>query len=257
MGVKQQENPNHSKNESSPADIGALRLTNDFLFKRVFGSRQTQDVLLAFVNAVLSDADMPTAVELRVTNPELPKDASWPRPADLLVAAVDSSGRSFDVEVQVAHRPPFAERSLAYWSRLYVGQVRPGNGLSKLRPVVCINIVEHTLFPRLPLAHSHFRVTEKDDRKKVLSDHLSIHFLELDKEIAAESSLGRWMRYIRGEGVMDDKEMESLLQDKAIRRAHEEYQKVIDDPEERRWAWARQVYQMDRTGQSNSTASRR
>ena len=45
---------------------------------------------------------------------------------------------------------------------------------------------------------------------------------------------------------MSKEEMESLLQDEAIRRAHEEYQKVIEDPEERRWAWARQVYQMDR-----------
>ncbi len=50
---------------------------------------------------------------------------------------------------------------------------------------------------------------------------------------------------------MSDEEMESLLQDDAIRRAHEEYNKVIEDPQERRWAWARQVYQMDRTGELN------
>ncbi len=62
VGVNQKENnrrPEHTT--APPPEIGPLRLTNDFLVKRVFGSSHTQDILLAFVNTVLSDAGEPVA----------------------------------------------------------------------------------------------------------------------------------------------------------------------------------------------------
>ncbi len=112
-----------------------LRLTNDFVFKRVFGREDTTDILRAFVNAVLLDSGEPAVVELTVKNPELSRQTNWLRTAILDVLAVDETGRRFEIEVQVESEPAFSNRSLYYWARAYADQLEKGTE-TELTPVL-------------------------------------------------------------------------------------------------------------------------
>ena len=228
-----------------------IRLTNDFVFKRVFGREETTDILLAFVNAVLADGGEPTVVELKIKNPEIPRETDSLRTAILDVLAVDQTGRQFNIEVQVQSLAAFGNKSLYYWARVYADQLKKGKDFSKLRPVMCINILDFTLFAGISRAHTSFRTHETLEPEYVLSDHFAIHFVELPKEAPTDSPLLPWMRYIEKEGTGEDEEMKYLLKDEPIRRAHEEYERCMDDDVERHWALAREMFQREQATRRN------
>jgi hypothetical protein len=48
---------------------------NDFLFKRIFGSDENYDVLLAFLNRTFAEAGKPQLTEIILLNPYTEKDA--------------------------------------------------------------------------------------------------------------------------------------------------------------------------------------
>ena len=78
----------------------ALRITNDFVFKYVFGRDEAAPVLLDFVNAVLSEAGARRAATIVYLNPVHNRDARWGKEAILDVRVEDEKGRQFDIEVQ-------------------------------------------------------------------------------------------------------------------------------------------------------------
>ena len=47
----------------------------DFVFKRIFGAQDNQDVLISFLNAVFEDAGQPLIASVEILNPFLEKDA--------------------------------------------------------------------------------------------------------------------------------------------------------------------------------------
>lgn len=46
-----------------------LNPRNDFLFKRIFGSEENRDVLLAFLNRTFTEAGKPPLTEITLLNP--------------------------------------------------------------------------------------------------------------------------------------------------------------------------------------------
>ncbi len=48
---------------------------NDFVFKRIFGSEENKDILLAFLNRTFSEAGEPPLTEIILMNPYTDKDS--------------------------------------------------------------------------------------------------------------------------------------------------------------------------------------
>uniref|UniRef100_UPI0038CD9FD4 PD-(D/E)XK nuclease family transposase n=1 Tax=Paenibacillus baimaensis TaxID=2982185 RepID=UPI0038CD9FD4 len=48
---------------------------NDFVFKRIFGSEDNKDVLLAFLNRTFAESGEPPLTEIVLLNPYTDKDA--------------------------------------------------------------------------------------------------------------------------------------------------------------------------------------
>jgi predicted transposase/invertase (TIGR01784 family) len=124
------------------SDAPLLDPKNDYVFKRLFAQRI--DLLTDLVNLVRGGTEPLQLTE--VLNPHiLPEDITG-KQIVLDVRALDTHGRSIDVEVQVRAQRDYSARALYYLARSLVDQIGESEAYSKLRSVIGVNILDFHLF---------------------------------------------------------------------------------------------------------------
>ncbi len=223
--------------------------TNDFVFKRIFGDEQHTDVLLAFVNAMFSDTKQNLLDSIEILNPTLEKTALKDKLVILDIRAKTQLGDHINIEIQVANQRNITKRALAYWSKLYFGQMSSGDSYHMLKRIISIVALDFNI-RQSPHYHAYFRLQEYFDAE-VMQD-LELHFLELKKLEQAkgkqkESDLYWWLRFIKG---LKSEELEAfkmrnattkkavelleyLSQNPEVRQLYEDRQKALRDERER------------------------
>jgi len=156
----------------------------DFAFKRIFGSEEHKDVLVAFLNNML-DLDEPH----RIVTVELLPPEQRPPIAELKLSIVDvkctdAHGVTYVVEMQVLQVEGFEKRVVYNVAKAYVNQIARGDGYPNLNDVVGITICDFVLWPdtegrQLPML-SRWRMTEQQTGAKELGQ-IQLVFLELPK----------------------------------------------------------------------------
>jgi len=156
----------------------------DFAFKRIFGSEDHKDVLVAFLNHML-DLDE----QHRISSVELIPPEQRPPVAELKLSIVDvkctdTRGVTYVVEMQVLQVEGFEKRVVYNVAKAYVNQVARGDGYPDLNDVVGITICDFELWPdtegrRLPM-RTRWRMTEQAIGAKELGQ-IQLVFLELPK----------------------------------------------------------------------------
>jgi len=214
-----------------------IKPTSDIFTHYLLGSVHNGDLLLSFINAVMADAGSPIVQDVTILNPFNPATYETDKPSILDVKATDDSGTIYKIEIQSTGNAEFIHRSLYYWARTYSAQLEIGEKYGLLHPVICINIVDFLLIEKSPRVHTLFFAVEKDDRNLKLTDHFEIHYIELTKMKkpgqAMKKELADWLQFLTKEGK-EEESMKAVLESvmeksKAIRRAHEEYQKFAAD----------------------------
>ncbi|MEZ4295109.1 MAG: Rpn family recombination-promoting nuclease/putative transposase [Polyangiaceae bacterium] len=119
----------------------------DFTFKRIFGSEEHKDVLIAFLNHML-DLDEPH----RIVSVELLPPEQRPQVAELKLSIVDvkctdSRGVKYVVEMQVLQVEGFEKRVVYNVAKAYVNQIARGDLYPDLNDVVGITICDFELWP--------------------------------------------------------------------------------------------------------------
>lgn len=219
---------------------------NDFLFKRIFGSEENRDVLLAFLNKTFIEADRPPLTEIILLNPYTEKDAPRDKQSILDIRGKTTEGELINVEMQLFNKYDTEKRTLFYWSKLYSGQLQEGQSYKVLKKCVTINILNYSFLPNNQY-HNVFHLRE--DRSGIpLVDDMELHFLELPKlgDHAAPVESGglvNWLLFLKGvdksnwevltmnepvlKKAMDT--LEFLSQDAEARRLYEDRQKYLHD----------------------------
>ena len=127
---------------SVSSDAPLLDPKNDYVFKRLFAQRI--DLLTDLVNLVRGGAEPLKLTE--ILNPHiLPEDITG-KQIVLDVRALDSRGRSIDVEVQVRAQRDYSARALYYLARSLVDQIGESEAYGKLRSVIGVSILDFQLF---------------------------------------------------------------------------------------------------------------
>ena len=214
----------------------------DFVFKRIFGTQDNEDVLMSFLNAVFEDAGQPLIASVEILNPFLEKDALSDKMSVLDVKARTESGMLLDVEIQLRDQRDMAKRTLFYWSKLFQGQLQEGDSYHQLHKAVTVNVLDFDYVPT-DRYHSTFHLRE-DATGLLLTDLIEVHFVELHKlqaqSVGLERRLVRWMLFLttktrKGleELAMQEPAMkkaittlEFLSQDERARQLYEERQKA-------------------------------
>ncbi len=170
----------------------------DFVFKGIFGTEQTVDLLTDFVNAIFLDAGQPPVTALVLKNPFTLKSAATDRLGVLDIKARDASGMLIDVEIQVANRHDMLARSLFYAAKMITEQVHTGDDFRQWHKVVTINLVN---FLYLPTPKDHVTLHLGDPLAHlVIPQYLEMHFLELPKwsveRIIKDRRIAQWMTFL-------------------------------------------------------------
>lgn len=136
-----------------------------------------------------------------------------------------------------------AERTIFYWSKMYTGQMKPGDPYDKLKKCVTINIVDFKCTP-LKKLYSSYNITE-DKTGYRLTDILEVHFLEIpklfDEDIDRDENdpIVQWMEFLDGKSKG---EMEMLAEkNKDIKKAYDLLQIISKDEKARMLYEARQA----------------
>lgn len=228
------------------AEIRGINRTNDYAFKRIFGSEEGKEALLAFLNAVLKSPPGRELVRVELLDREIDPQHLLDRGARLDVLARTEAGTLLNIEVQVANQYNIDKRTLYYWAGLYHGQLARGQKFTELCKTVTINILAFDWFRGDGRYHRTFHVRD-DATGEPLCDDLEIHFLELEKtktlKHRPQDALEAWMMYLNNlEGeAMEAMAMEypgirkaltieqAFWQSKKERRLYELREKAIRD----------------------------
>ncbi len=194
--------------------------TIDCVFKSLLGTERNRNLLVYFLNSVLQRPPKNRIVNVVLKNPNSEKRFKAEKATVVDVLARDGRGSLYQVEVQLLPHGGLAERMLYTWSNIYTASIKQGQDFEDLAPVVSIWLLKDSLFIGRPSFHHHFQV---QDRKSglILSDHFSIHVLEMEKwhEPASPMDLDLWLKFFV-EGVkLDCDHPPAVLDTKEFRQA--------------------------------------
>ncbi len=172
----------------------------DFAFKRIFGSEQHKDVLVAFLNDML-DLDHPhRIVEVELLPPEQRPAVDELKLSIVDVKCTDAAGVTYVVEMQVLQVEGFEKRVVYNVAKAYVNQIARGELYPKLDDVVGITILDFELWPdgSIPML-SRWRMTEQHTGSNGLGQ-IRLVFLELpkyDESRPPQTVVEKWAYFFR------------------------------------------------------------
>ena len=171
----------------------------DFTFKKIFGSQQSTDILISFLNAILYDGQ-DIIVELEILDPY-----QSPRIKGMKDSFLDVKARLHDrttviVEMQVLNVFEFEKRVLYNAAKFYATQLDIGDGYTLLSPVIALTIADFEMFPKSEKVVSTFVFREKEEMT-IYCDDIELVFVELPKFKksleALESLSDKWIYFLR------------------------------------------------------------
>jgi predicted transposase/invertase (TIGR01784 family) len=196
--------------------------TNDFAYKKIFGTQANALVLISLLNAILNLPKRITAVTIE--NPFNYQDFYEDKLSVLDIKAVDESGAVYDIEMQLEAHLGLIPRVVFYGCELYSGQMKSGDDYSKLKPVFTICLLEGTLWQDSRRVHHAFRLVDQETNR-VLKDTIEFHILEMgwynlrESDLAAASPLERWLFWLLHAHEYTEEELMRLFPESEFQHA--------------------------------------
>ena len=215
-----------------------LKPLNDFIFKKLFGEKDDEIILLSFLNAILSKTYTEPLTEIIIIeNKELTKEMLEDKTGRIDVRAKTQNGEQIDVEVQLTDQNNMDKRTLFYWGKLFLEGIKQGEDYTNLKKVITINLVNFNYLETKDY-HSSFHLWEDSEKDYLLSDVMEIHFIELPKfrkntlknGEEGNKELNRWLSFLQ-QDISEERLEEIIKMDPAIKMAEEKLEKLSHDPD--------------------------
>jgi predicted transposase/invertase (TIGR01784 family) len=172
----------------------------DFAFKKIFGSEQSHDILVSFLNGILH-AGEPVITDLEILNPYQAPRIRGVKDTYLDVKAQLATGQTVIIEMQVLNVEGFEKRILYNAAKAYSIQLDAGNKYATLNPVIALTITDFEMFSEFDAVISRFVLKEKEFLVDYPSPDLELVFVELPKfklDLAQLNTLTqKWMYFLR------------------------------------------------------------
>ena len=175
--------------------------TVDCVFKAILGSEENKNLLIHFLNAILEPEKGSLIKEVLIQNPYNEREFTGDKLTIVDVKAIDEKGCHYQIEIQLAIHAALSPRILYTWSSIYHSQIQEGENFQTLKPVISIWILNGNLFENVEACHLPFSLYDQK-HQVVLTDHISIHLLQLPKlpsEKTITTEKERWI-YLFKEG---------------------------------------------------------
>lgn len=179
----------------------------DFGFKKIFGSPQSKEILISFLNAMLYDAQ-PTIEDLEIIDPYTAPSVTGLKDSYLDVKAKITGNKTVIIEMQVLNVEAFTKRVVYNAAKTYATQLRPREGYSKLNPLIALTITDFILFENTEKVLSHFVFKEVEENFEYYNREIELVFVELpkfNKELEqVENLIQSWIFFIKNAPQFDE-----------------------------------------------------
>ncbi len=172
----------------------------DYAFKKIFGSDQSQDILISFLNAIVYQGET-FITSLEIIDPYAPGRISGLKTTYFDVKAQLNNGENVLIEMQAFNVPAFGKRILYNTAKMYVNQLKLREVYPELRAAIGVAVTDFIMFNEHNKVISQF--TLKEDELQVNYQHspLKLVFVELPKFNKTLEELttitDKWLYFLR------------------------------------------------------------
>jgi len=226
-----------------------LNPRTDFAFKKIFGSQESNDILLSFLNAILGLQSPYRIAEVTILDPYLAPRIVGMKDTYVDVQAIDEAGRRYIIEMQVLNVVGFEQRVLYNACKTYAGQIASGDDYRLLTDVIALTVTDFVMFPDQPGVVSKFKL--RAENGAIYSNDLELVFAELPKFTKAESELSdirdKWLYFLK---CAEDLSLipETLNQEPSIKHAFNIANRAGLTAEEESAQTRREIFIQDQRG---------
>jgi predicted transposase/invertase (TIGR01784 family) len=172
----------------------------DFAFKKIFGSENSKDILMSFLNALLYD-NQPTIESLQIVDPYSLPLIRGLKDTYLDIRAHLNDGTTVIIEMQVLNVEAFEKRILYNAAKAYSTQLETAEQYVMLNPVIALTITDFEMFEDFSKVISRFVLKERE----FLSDYpiydIELVFVELPKFKKSldelETLTDKWLYFLK------------------------------------------------------------
>ena len=185
----------------------------DYAFKKIFGSQQSKDILISFLNAIIYNGEK-TIKDLTIVNPFNPGKIISLKETYLDVKAVLVDGSIVIIEMQMARMTAFNKRVAYNLSKAYANQLDKGENYPLLNPAIALTITDFILFKNTDSNINRddyinkFVFQEETKKYKCLEKELRLIFVELPKFKKSLSELknltDKWIYFLQEAASFDE-----------------------------------------------------
>ena len=191
-----------------------IKPTDDFIFKRLFGTEENKDLLIAFLNALFDEFNsLPRIEDIELQNSELIKRYDDNRSGCLDIKAKVKDNTFIDIEVQAKDTGNLVNRGIFYDSFMLINNLEEGNDLINIPKVISIWIVKGKLKDdnifynyKSPLALCNIKTDKSklNDDIITVSDNFNILFIFLSKLKGGlmNENLENWLKFMDNQNVL-------------------------------------------------------
>ena len=183
-----------------------LDVRTDYAFKKVFGSEESKDILMSFLNSIIYQDSIKKIQDLTIVDPYNIPMLKGMKDTFVDVKANLNDGTKVIIEMQVLNHAGFEKRVLYNAAKNYSVQLNKSEEYELLNPVIALNIVDFNMFLDSNEVITNFKLLEK---KQFIdySDDIELIFIELPKFTKTEEQLQsiseQWIYFIKNAGSLE------------------------------------------------------
>ena len=221
----------------------------DIVFQALFGEEGSERITTNLLQAILKEEI--TEIDLS-KNPILRRDISNDKLGILDIIVKINNEENCDIELQIVEQEDIIERILFYWSKLYIRGIKKSEDYEVLEKTTIILISDKKIkcLKELEEYHTQWKILETKNTKKILTDKLEIHIIELEKvkeNIIKQDDLLDWIYFLKN--PESERVKGKMEENDAIKEAKEKLYKISEDEKMQQLAWWREkaIYEENTT----------
>lgn len=183
-----------------------LDVKTDYAFKKVFGSIESKDILISFLNALIYDKSEIKIKDLDIVDPYNIPMIKGVKDTFVDVKAVLDNDTTVIIEMQVLNHKGFEKRVLYNAAKNYSIQLNKNEDYHLLNPVIALSIVDFTMFEENDNVINRFKLIEKETFINY-NDDIELIFIELPKFKKSLQQLKdikeQWIYFVKNAGSLE------------------------------------------------------
>lgn len=220
--------------------VNLLNPKIDYVFKRLFGQVGNEEITKKLLTSITNENYNNINLDGNtITEKELLDD----KVGILDIKATLDDNTTCDIEMQVVDKKNIEKRILFYWSKLYYSSIKSGENYKDLKKTIVILFVNYNLetLKKIKKYATKWQIREAENTQVVLTDDLIFYIIEIGKfiENATNTELDEWVKFINNPEETID------MENKELKKAKEELEKISNDEHERYLADLREKYIRD------------